>query len=148
MQAASRLRRLSQLVMAFTLFIGFTAADAIGDDRQNSEMRKSAPAETIKSKAPKITKKASVRNKGDTLTAAPGSVLENGPNGSVIARRNDGGVGGLGATMDCYCKSGDGECTAYKSEENAKCVAGEGDNQCTQCRWKEVASPSGPAVIQ
>jgi hypothetical protein len=146
---ARSLGRLALLVVSLTMCIGLAITDASGEAAKDTQTESdSAPkvvAAAKKQAAPKVTVN------GDELRPGAGVVLEQGPNGTVVAKpKKDQDDGGPTTALKCYCKSGEGFCVDATSQDLAKCVSGTG-NACSQCRWKTVKSggePDGDGAMQ
>jgi len=79
---------------------------------------------------------------GNQLKAAPGYVLEKGPNKQMTARPRAGG--GRSLTLDCGCQGGTGNCGLDVSGDVAICHRDSVQPCSGTCGWSSLPSKVGP----
>ena len=93
-----------------------------------------AGAGTVALAASPINDSKAMVIQGDRLKAAPGFVLEKGPNKQVLARPAGGGL--LTSRAECSCSGGTGACDAAISGDTAICSRSPASPCSGTCSWK------------
>jgi hypothetical protein len=83
---------------------------------------------------------------GNQLRAAPGYVLEKGPNKQMTVRPRSGG--GRSLTLDCGCQGGTGNCGLDVSGDVAICHRDSVQPCSGTCGWSSIPSKVGPPSMR
>ena len=84
---------------------------------------------------------------GNRLTAAPGFVLQKGPNNTVSAKRAGGASSS--SSWSCSCKGTGGSCDGSATGDVAVCSKTPGSPCLGECQWKAgISGAAGGAVMR
>lgn len=130
--------------MFLTMAIGFGGTATVwadeptkpSDGSEQGVQERAVPEMRIPGVVPGATlapKPEGVIIQGNRLTAAPGFVLQKGPNNTVSAKRAGGASSG---SWSCSCKGTGGSCDGSSSGDVAVCSKSPSGPCVGECQWK------------